>query len=503
MSAPPDQKLAPTKILALGLLLFAMFLGAGNIIFAPIVGQQAGNAMWEPMSGFLITGVGLVLLAIVALVSVQGNPFRLAERVSRRFAVVFCFLLFLALGPLYVIPRTTSVVHEITVKPNLPDSLTDSAWVLFAFTVVFTGISIYLSVSPGKLVDRIGKVLTPVFSVLLVIIIVRSLISPMGEMHDPVSPYDEGNGFLMGLTEGYLTMDVLAALVFGGVFIQTIRGQGVHSRKGTASVFLKAGLITVVGLALLHISAAWLGASSVDEIGRPDNGGAVLAESARVLLGTPGLAMIGTVVFLTGLTTNVACITSVADYFAQQFPRISYRQWVWVHSLAGMTFANFGLQVVLDTALPILFLLYPLAMTLIILTLLDRFFGGRRPVYVGAVLGAGLVAVLDALKAAGILTDQLNDWFSFLPLFADNAGWILPAVIGAVIGGIWAKVTGAPALPVDRDADAHTTGIDESEMPEADGAEDAAAPGADVSADPTKPIDPTDPTDSTDRKVTS
>jgi LIVCS family branched-chain amino acid:cation transporter len=451
MSQTGDRHLPPTRILTLGLLLFAMFLGAGNIIFAPMVGQAAGNAMWKPMSGFLITGVGLVLLAVIALTSVRGNVYRLASRVSPGFAAVFCFLLFLTLGPLYVLPRTTSVVHEITVKPNLPAGAADSAWALLAFSVVFTAASVYLSLSPGKLVDRIGKFLTPVFSVLLAIIIARSLIAPMGRLHDPVAPYDEG-GFLLGLTEGYLTMDVLAALVFAGVFIQQITLQGVTSRRGTASVFLKAGVITAVGLALLHISTAWLGGSGVDSIGRPDNGGAVLAESAATLLGTPGLAMIGTVVLLTGLTTNVACITSVADYFAQRFTWLSYRQWVLVHAGVGLLIANFGLQTVLDTALPVLFLLYPLGMTLIALTLLDRFFGGRRPVYVGAVIGAGTVAVLDAVKTAGLLTDQINDWFSFLPLFADNAGWIIPAIIGGLLGALWARATGSPALPVDRDA---------------------------------------------------
>lgn len=446
-----DRHLSPYQILALGLLLFAMFLGAGNIIFAPMVGQAAGNSMWEPMSGFLITGVGLVLLAIVALTSVRGDVFRLASRVSPRFAALFCFLLFLALGPLYVIPRTTSVVHEVTVRPNLPADMAGSAWALLIFSVLFTAASIYLSLSPGKLVDRIGKFLTPVFSILLAIIIIRSLVSPMGSLHDPVAPYDDG-GFLLGLTEGYLTMDVLAALVFAGVFIQQINMQGVTSRKGTASVFLKAGIITAIGLALLHLSTAWLGGSGVDSIGRPDNGGAVLAESARALLGTPGLAMIGTVVLLTGLTTNVACITSVADYFSRRFTWLSYRAWVLIHSGLGLIIANFGLQTVLDTALPILFLLYPLGMTLIVLALLDRFFGGRRPVYVGGAIGAGSVAVLDAIKTAGILTDEINDWFSFLPLFTDNAGWLLPAIIGALVGLVWARAVGSPALPSDRDA---------------------------------------------------
>lgn len=442
-----DERLSRFQMLALGLLLFAMFLGAGNTIFAPMVGQSAGSAMWVPMSGFLLTGVGLVLLAIIALSMAGGSLDQLASRVHPSFATVFCVLLFLALGPLYVIPRTESVVYEIAVKPSLSTTLADSPWILLAFTILFTAFSVFLSLNPGKLVDRIGKLITPVFSVLLLIVVGRSLIAPMGALREPVDPYREG-AFFLGFTDGYGTMDALAALVFAGVFVQSIHGQGITSRKGVALTFFKAGMITVVGLALLHISLAWIGASSVDAIGRPDNGGAVLAEASRYLLGYPGVLMIGAIIFLTGLTTNVACITAVADYFERRFGRLTYRQWVYLMSLVGLVIANFGLRTVLDAALPILFLLYPIGMTLIALTLLDRLFGGHRSVYVGAMIGAAAVAILDAVKAAGVLEAELDSWFSFLPLFTAGGGWLLPALLGGIAGFVYAKATGQP--PVDR-----------------------------------------------------
>lgn len=436
-------KLPAGRVIALGLLLFAMFLGAGNVIFAPMVGQAAGESMWKPMSGFLVTGVGLVLLAVVALSATGGNVRAMANRVHPWFAVGFCLLLFVTLGPLYVIPRTTSVVYEISVKPNLPEAATDGPWALLGFSVVFALISVYLSLNPGKFVDRIGKVLTPVFATLLVVIVVKSFITPMGEMHTAQDPFADG-AFMSGLTEGYLTMDAMAALVFAGVFVQSIRGEGVTTRKGISKLFFKAGLISVLGLAALHLATAWLGASSVDAIGRPYNGGSVLVESCRELFGTLGVGMIGIVILLTGITTNVACITCVADYFGKLFPRVSYSRWVWIHAIIGTAIANFGLNAVLDTALPVLFLLYPLGMVLIILSLLDRFFGGRREVYIGAMIGAGAVAVLDALKAADIFADQLGDWFSFLPLFDRNMGWLIPAVLGALIGYVVARVRGTP-----------------------------------------------------------
>lgn len=450
-----DRKLSPFQMLALGLLLFAMFLGAGNTIFAPMVGQAAGSEMWIPMSGFLITGVGLVLLAIVALTMAGGTVEQLASRVHPVYSFVFCILLFLALGPLYVNPRTTSVVYEISVKPILGPELTQGAWPLIIFSVIFTLLGVYLSLTPSKLVDRVGKVITPIFSVLLIIVVVKSLITPMGELHPAVDPYKDG-AFIKGFTEGYLTMDALAALVFAGVFIQSIRGQGITTRKGISFTFLKAGIITVIGLALLHISLAWIGGSSVDSIGRPDNGGTVIAEAARTLLSYPGVLMIGLVIFLTGITTLVACLTAVADYFAKQFPKVSYKAWVWIHATVGLVIANFGLQAVLSAALPILFLLYPLGMTLIVLALLDRFFGGRRAVYVGATIGAGSIAILDAVKASGNFVDELNGFFSWLPMFADNGGWIIPAVLGGVIGYIVGVAKGEPAI----DRTAHISVID-------------------------------------------
>ena len=440
-----DRKLRPLQMLALGLLLFAMFLGAGNTIFAPMVGQAAGSDMWIPMSGFLITGVGLVLLAIIALSMAGGTVEQLAARVSPTFSFVFCLLLFLALGPLYVNPRTTSVVYEISVKPILGADLTEGPWALLIFSLIFTLLGVYLSLTPSKLVNRVGKVITPIFSVILIVIVVKSLVTPMGEPHEAVDPYRDG-AFIKGFTDGYMTMDALAALVFAGVFIQSIRGQGITTRKGVSLTFFKAGIITIVGLALLHISLAWIGASSVDAIGRPDNGGTVISEAARTLLGYPGVLMIGLVIFLTGITTLVACLTAVADFFAQKFPKLSYKQWVWVHAAAGLIFANFGLQTVLSAALPILFLLYPIGMTLIVLTLIDRLFGGRRTVYIGAIIGAGVFAVLDAIKAAGLLVDELNAFFSWLPMFEDSGGWILPAILGGIIGYIVGRVRGEPVI---------------------------------------------------------
>lgn len=434
-------KLSPMQTLAIGLTLLAMFLGAGNIIFAPLVGQQAGQSSWVPMSAFLITGVGVVLLAIIVLARAGGRVEPLADRVHPVFSKGFCALMFLALGPLYVIPRTVSVVYEVALRPHLGASAGGSGWILFGFSLAFTALTIYLSLDTGKLVDRLGKMITPVFSVLLLAIIVKSLVTPMSPAQEAIEPYTSG-AFLKGFTEGYFTMDALAALVFGGVFLQSIRALGVTKPREMTKVFINAGIITAIGLAILHISLAWIGATSVGVIGYMDNGGAVLAESSRYLLGTAGVVAMGVVVFLTGITTNIACLASVSEYFDNTTPKVSYRAWVFIFGIAGLVFTNFGLNAVLETAVPILMLLYPLAITLILLVMLNKFFSGYRSVYIGAMLGAGVIAVFDAVKSAGVLVTEIDGFLAFLPLFAEGGGWILPAILGGVLGYIVARVRG-------------------------------------------------------------
>lgn len=172
-----------------------------------------------------------------------------------------------------------------------------------------------------------------------------------------------------------------------------------------------------------------------------DNGGQLLAEASRYLLGEPGLYVIGIVVFLTGLTTNVACLTAVADYFARVFPRVDYKVWVWINAVLGFGIANLGLETVLSAALPVLFLLYPLSMVLILLTLVDGVFGKARAVYVGATVATVPFAILDAIRAANVDMSGIDSALGFIPLFSDYGGWIIPAFLGAVIGYAASKLT--------------------------------------------------------------
>ncbi len=450
MDTMTHKKLPFGQLLAIGLMLLAMFLGAGNLIFAPVLGQEAGTNTWTAMLGFLITGVGLVLLAIISLALAGGKVENLAGLVSKRFGIVFSVLLFLTLGPIYVIPRTTSVVFEISILPSFSGSGLSQSLILFLFSLIFIVLTVWLSMNPGKFVDRLGKIITPVFSVLLVLLIGKSIFTPMGTIGSPQETFQD-NVFMKGFIEGYYTMDVLAAFIFGGVFIKAIADKGIESKKDISRTFIKAGIITIIGLALVQVAMAWIGATSVDAIGMQGNGGEVLAKSSEYLLGTVGLLVIGTVILLTGVSTNIACLSSVADYFARLTPSIPYKQWVYVLALVSLVITNFGLATILDVASPVLLLLYPIAIALIVLSFTHKLFKGYQPVYVGTIIGVGFVAILDAIKDAGLGEETINNIFSFIPLFVNGAGWVTTGIIGAIIGLIVALTKSSPkrSLPID------------------------------------------------------
>lgn len=419
--------------ISLSFFLFSMFLGAGNIIFAPPLGQAAGTNTWIAMSGFLITGVGLVFLAILALSIAGGGIDSLSNRVGSGFAKVFSLLLFLTLGPIYVVPRTAAVVYEISVTPFFTDLPFAANWALMMFSVAFIGVTLYLSLDPKKFVDRIGNVLTPTFIILLVIIVLTSLFTPIADFAAPSGEYIE-NAFSLGFTQGYYTMDVLAAFVFGKIFLDAAKLSGVAPHQ-LSKLFVRAGICAVIGLAAVQLSLAGMGASSFAVLGLSSNGGQALTQIVNLLLGNAGVVMLAVIILLTGLTTAVACLASVAEYFSRVFPAFGYKAWTVMLGLLSLVITNFGLTSILNLASPILLFLYPIAITLIALVFLNRCFGGHQSVYVGSVMGAGLMGMIDALKAFGLVPAGADSFLaSTVPLYANGLGWIVVATLFGLVG---------------------------------------------------------------------
>lgn len=428
------------KNFIIGLMLFALFLGAGNIIFPPLLGQMAGTELFIAMIGFLITGVGLPLLAVLAIANAGGGLQTIASRVHPLFGIIFTLIVYMAIGPFFGIPRTATVSYEIGIVPFLPESVSSGNWTLGLFTIGFFLVTIALAVNPAKLVDRIGKWLTPVLFIVIGALAVKSILAPIGEIGQPQGNY-VNQAFFSSFVEGYLTMDVIAALVFGIVVINALKDEGVTERRSLLRAMVFAGLIAAIGLALVYISLGYIGATSVDAIGFQKNGGAVLALASNVLYGQYGSIILAITIIFACLTTSIGLVSACSQYFKELFPAISYKFFVVLFAGFSTLVANVGLTQLISFSTPILLMIYPLAIVLMLLSFIDRSFNRQPIVYALALLATAVVSIFDGLRGADIDVKPVTSLLSHLPLYEQQIGWLVPAIVGALLGVLIGKLT--------------------------------------------------------------
>ncbi|WP_102283513.1 branched-chain amino acid transport system II carrier protein [Ottowia massiliensis] len=430
MSAPENQK---PSLWAVGLMLFALFFGAGNLIFPAFLGQQAGSNWLSAMSGFLLTGAGLPLLGVIAIgYSGSRDVQDLASRVTPWYGVAFAAVLYLAIGPLFATPRTATVTFEIGVTPFIgPEHKTVA---LAIFSAFFFGVTYWLSISPGKLVDRIGKVLTPALLATIAVLVGYAAFNPMGELQAAQGGFAD-RPFVTGVLEGYQTMDALASLVFAIIVIDAARALGVRNRAQLLATTTVAGAVAAACLAVVYLLIGYMGATSVAGLGLQENGAAVLSKTAQHYFGMGGNVLLSAIVFLACLSTAVGLIISCSEYFNRLLPAISYKTFVVIFTLVSMAFANKGLSGIISISVPVLMLLYPLTVVIILLAFLNNWFGGSRVVYVCTIFATLVVGVLDAWKAAFSFAPETAALInSIFPLYDIGMGWLLPATAGFVLG---------------------------------------------------------------------
>lgn len=437
------KKLSFSSYAVIGVMLFALFFGAGNLIFPAQLGQNAGSNFWPAVIGFLVTGVGLPLLGILAMgFSGSSNLQELASRVHPKYAIFFTSLLYLTIGPFFATPRTGTVAFDIGFSTFVPEDSMKLA--LFIFTIVFFGVTLWLSLNPAKIVDRVGKILSPGIIILLFVLLIMALVKPLGSIGTPQEAYING-AFVKGFIEGYNTMDALASLVFGIIVINAIKAMGVTSKKEILSATIKTGIVAVSLLALIYVGICYLGATSVEKFGVFDTGGPVLSSASAYYFGTFGSVILAIIILLACLTTSIGLITACGEYFHTLMPKISYKKFVIFFSLLSFVIANFGLANIITYSIPVLMFLYPLAVTLMLLTFLSPLFNHSRVVYVAATIIAFLISIIDGFKTlCGSLGIEYFGWLqtivSFyekvLPFYNQGLGWLLPVLITIIVTGV-------------------------------------------------------------------
>lgn len=442
------EKLGVQSNLLIGSLLFGLFFGAGNLIFPVHLGQLAGANTLSATIGFLLTGVGLPIIGVVAsALSRSESLYEMAKPVSKTYGILFTCALYLTIGPLFAIPRTATVAFEVgltafVTEANLPLAL-------FVFSLLFFAATLFYALRPGRILDWVGMYLTPAFVGLLSILIIATVVRPMG---NPVNYPALGNystqPLFTGIIDGYNTMDALASLAFAIIIISNIEKLGVTDPKRKAIETLKSGIVCLVGMGVIYSALAYMGATSLGSVESGANGGIILASVSKHYFGLFGQVLLSAIVLVACLKTAIGLITACGQMFSEMFPNsLSYNQYAIAFTFVSFAIANFGLETIIQLSLPVLMFLYPLAIVLIILSLLNPVIKKQKTVYqwtIGLTVFAApfdfINALPESIKEKGVLSEIIQVATYYLPGFENGFGWILPSIFGFIVGVIMWKV---------------------------------------------------------------
>ena len=422
------------EILVMGFALFAMFFGAGNVIFPPYIGIMAGSGWPAALLGFTITGMGMPLLGLLATFRAGGDVDKFAGKVSLSFAKLFNFAILLCIGPMFAIPRTAATTFEVGILPYLGPvharPIMGISWEAITVSVLFFAVTLYFSLNPSKIVDQIGKYFTPVLVAMLAFVIVKGIVAPVGQPIDPRVP----NVFTMSFTEGYQTMDALASMAFAAIIMGNIMSRG-HGNTGEGmAMAVKVAIVAMVGFLFVYGGLIYLGATGSGFFQGNEGHTKITVELISRVAGDFGRYALSISVLFACLTTAIGLTTAVSEYFEKLLnKRVTYTALVWIIVLVSAVLSVYGVKYIISLSVPVLYALYPVAIVLILLNLFD--FGFSTGLYRGAVAGAFLMGILYGLQHVSLVADLAKNALFAVPLGQEGFAWIFTAVLGGIVGG--------------------------------------------------------------------
>ncbi|MGV3000482.1 branched-chain amino acid transport system II carrier protein [Streptococcus suis] len=419
-----------------GLLLFGMFFGAGNLIFPPALGVLSGENFWPAILGFVVSGVGIAVIAlIVGTLNPKGYVHEISRKISPAFATVYLVALYLAIGPFFAIPRTATTSFEVGIAPLLGDANL-GLW-LFGFTAFYFVAAYLIALKPSKILDTIGRILTPVFAILIVILVVLGIVKYGSTNPLPAAEsYTAGRAFGTGFIEGYNTLDALAAVAFSVVAVNTLKQLGFSSKKEYVSTIWSVGAVVALAFSALYIGLAFLGNHfpvPADVLASDTNKGVyILSQATQAIFGPSAQIFLAAMVIVTCFTTTAGLIVSTGEFFAERFPKISYKVYATVFTLIGFGIANLGLSKIIAFSIPVLLVLYPITICFVLITIVNKFVPLSKP---GMQLTVGVVTVLSLVE---VLAGQfgwsgISNLIGALPFAGQSLSWLMPAVVGILL----------------------------------------------------------------------
>ena len=411
--------------------LFSMFFGAGNLLLPPLLGYQATDQWFWVTLGFMIAAVVIPIFGILAHARLQGSMYDFGKKVSPIFSTTFCIIIYI-ISVAIPSPRTASATHEISIFPNFGTSALLTSSLYFALVLVFV-------LNRSKILNFIGKFLTPLIVLILLTIIGIGLFMPHQEV---ATSTIQGSPLFAGLLEGYQTFDAIGAIVIGGVIIISLNLQGHNSFEEKKKLIAKSGWIAGIGLFIIYGGLILLGSYFSGEIeidmslDSDHKRAALLRGISTETLGNIGTAFLSVLVTLACFTTAVGIITGTADYFKGLFKgsKDAYTITAVVACLLGIGVGQLDFHDIIVIAIPILKFIYPIAIVLIFLNVIPQKIATPL-VFRAVVLVTFLFGLVDAINFFYGTNKIIVAIRETIPLGTDDFGWVLPAFVTFLIAG--------------------------------------------------------------------
>jgi len=398
-----------------------MFFGAGNLIFPPSLGRAVGIDYLVSILGFLITGVGLPLIGILSCVKSGGNFETIANKVGRIFSVVINTSLILAIGPMLAIPRTAATTFELTIKPLFP-TITPLTTVIIYFLIN----SIFVLRS-SSIIDTIGKFLTPMLLTMLLLIILKGIISPIG----PTINTGLSNAFSKSLLEGYQTMDAMASVIFAYIIISSIKKKGYTNTADIIKTTSYSALVAVLGLSIVYGGLLYLGSQTSSLFSEEIPRTTLVMEITSRVLGRFGSFALAIAVGLACLTTSVSLTATGAEFFNRlSRNKLSYKLNVLVITIFSAIIAVNGVDIIVTLAAPILQIIYTVIIVLIATNFFEEFIKNNEIIAITTYVTL-IISILSTISS--LTNNSLDRFLSIMPLSNQGFAWLLPCLIAFII----------------------------------------------------------------------
>lgn len=349
----------PSPII-IGLALFSMFFGSGNLIFPLMLGRDAGSSYLISCLGFTLSAVLIPCLGVVAISLAEGNYrlvfsslFRARVQTALILVVLLSFIPFGA-GPRCVILAHASLQNFVPMPP------------LWIFAAIFLGICAYLVYDRRHLMNTLSKILTPMLLVSIAIMVFSAFL--YGEMDPPLAPPREL--FIESLFQGYNTQDLLSSLFFSSSLIFLIK-DSFSSKKEMVTTMLKGSMVGIILLGSLYFFL--IAASSLhSDILEGHSGIQLVSILAKHTLGPTWGFIAGIAVALACLTTALALIMAFSEFLSAQILNEKQAHMAVPLSLLSVYLTSLlqfdGIMAIIS---PMMKLLYPLILVVVLKYLWD------------------------------------------------------------------------------------------------------------------------------------